>query len=238
MFQNGTNYMYMDGVPMLTQCEIPIGGSVTYNFTVRRIRITNTIPHLQYCPLTERANTTEQLNQTGSYWYHFHTRGQYPEGFRGALITQDPENPYLGQYDEERVIMLSDWYHDHFRNLLKSFIDYKNPRGAEPVPNAALINETSDFTMDVEAGKTYLLRFINIEAFASMYLWLEGHTMQIVEVDGVWTEPAEASMIYISAAQRYTMLVTMNDDTTANYPLVASMDTVSINCGDWPSSSL
>lgn len=32
MFQNGTGYM--DGVPMVTQCEIPIGGSVTYNFTV------------------------------------------------------------------------------------------------------------------------------------------------------------------------------------------------------------
>jgi iron transport multicopper oxidase len=33
MFQNGTSYM--DGPPMVNQCEIPIGGSVTYNFTVR-----------------------------------------------------------------------------------------------------------------------------------------------------------------------------------------------------------
>ncbi|KAF7520062.1 hypothetical protein G7054_g12891 [Neopestalotiopsis clavispora] len=196
MFQNGT--VYMDGVPMVTQCEIPIGGSVTYNFT---------------------------LNQSGSYWYHSHTRGQYPEGFRQALIIQDPENPYLGQYDEERIITVSDWYHDQFRDLLKGFINYKNPTGAEPVPDAALINDTSTFTMDVEPGKTYLVHFINVGAFASQYLWFEGHTMKIVEVDGVWTEPAEADMIYISAAQRYTVLITMRNDTTANYPFVASMDT-------------
>ncbi|ETS79286.1 hypothetical protein PFICI_09139 [Pestalotiopsis fici W106-1] len=196
MFQNGT--VYMDGAPMVTQCEIPIGGSVTYNFT---------------------------LNQSGSYWYHSHTRGQYPEGFRQALIIRDPENPYLGQYDEERIITVSDWYHDQFRDLLKGFIYYQNPTGAEPVPDAALINDTSTFTMDVEAGKTYLVHFINVGAFASQYLWFEGHTMKIVEVDGVWTEPAEADMIYISAAQRYTVLITMKNDTSANYPFVASMDT-------------
>lgn len=169
---------------------------------------------------------TLKLNQSGSYWYHSHTRGQYPEGFRQALVIQDPENPYLGQYDEERIITVSDWYHDQFRDLLKGFINYKNPTGAEPVPDAALINDTSTFTMDVEAGKTYLLHFINVGAFASQYLWFEGHTMKIVEVDGVWTEPAEADMIYISAAQRYTVLITMRNDTTANYPFVASMDTV------------
>ncbi|KAH8648647.1 iron transport multicopper oxidase FET3 [Xylariales sp. PMI_506] len=196
LFQNGTNYM--DGPPMVTQCEIPIGGSVTYNFT---------------------------LDQAGSYWYHSHTRGQYPEGFRQALIIQDPDNPYAGQYDEERVITLSDWYHDQFRELLKTFIYYTNPTGAEPVPNAALMNDTTDFTLDVEPGKTYLIHFINVGAFASQYLWIENHTMQIVEVDGVWTEPADADMIYISGAQRYTVLVTMKNDTTANYPIVASMDT-------------
>jgi iron transport multicopper oxidase len=32
LFQNGTTYM--DGPPMVNQCEIPIGGSITYNFTV------------------------------------------------------------------------------------------------------------------------------------------------------------------------------------------------------------
>lgn len=52
--------------------------------------------------------------------------------------------------------------------------------------------------------------------------------MQIVEVDGVWTEPANASMIYISSAQRYSVLVTTKNETNANYAMVGSMDTVSL----------
>lgn len=167
----------------------------------------------------------QQLNQTGSYWYHSHTRGQYPDGFRQALIIQDPDSPYEGQYDEERVITLSDWYHDIFGTLLPGFISYKNPTGAEPVPKAALINDTSDFTMDVEAGKTYMIHLANVGAFSSHYFWIQNHTMRIVEVDGIWTDSADAEMIYVATGQRYTVLVTMKNETSTNYPIMTSMDT-------------
>lgn len=97
------------------------------------------------------------MNQTGTYWYHSHTSAQYPEGIRQALVIQDPDSPYAGKYDEERIITLSDWYHDFFSKLMPEFISYKNPTGAEPVPKSALMNDTSNFTMAVEGGKTYLL---------------------------------------------------------------------------------
>lgn len=51
--------------------------------------------------------------------------------------------------------------------------------------------------------------------------------MRIVEVDGIYTEAAEAEMIYISAAQRVSFLLTTKKDTSKNFPIVASMDTVS-----------
>lgn len=100
-----------------------------------------------------------------------------------------------------------------------------NPTGAEPVPNSALMNDTQNLTTPVEPGKTYLIHLTNVGAFASQYFWIEGHTMRIVEVDGVWTEPADTDMIYIAVAQRYSVLVTMKDDTSQNYPMVGSMDT-------------
>lgn len=165
------------------------------------------------------------MDQAGSYWYHSHTKGQYPDGLRQALIIQDPDNPYAGDYDEERIITLSDWYHDFFSELLKGFISYKNPTGAEPVPKSALLNDTSNFTMPVEPGKTYMLHLINVGAFASHYFWIQDHTMKIVEVDGIWVDAAEAEMIYISTAQRYSVLVTMKNDTGTNYPMMGSMDT-------------
>ncbi|KID75830.1 Cupredoxin, partial [Metarhizium brunneum ARSEF 3297] len=196
LFQNGTNNM--DGPSGVTQCSIPPGSSFTYNFTV---------------------------NQPGTYWYHSHNDGQYPDGLRGPVIVHDPEFPYKKEVDEEIVLTLSDWYHDEISTLIPKFISKTNPTGAEPVPNAALMNDTQNVTISVQPGKTYMFRVVNIGAFAGQYLWFEGHKMRIVEVDGVYTKDAEAEMIYVSAAQRVSFLLTTKNDTSANFPIVASMDT-------------
>ncbi|KAK3717005.1 hypothetical protein LTR37_006060 [Vermiconidia calcicola] len=194
-FQNGTNSM--DGPVGVTQCDIPPGASMTYDFTV---------------------------DQPGTYWYHSHTKGQYPDGWRGQLVVHDPENPYRDQFDEEIAFTLSDWYHDELTGLIAGFVHYTNPTGAEPVPNSALMNDTQNLTVPVEPGKTYFFRLTNVGAFAGQYFWIEGHTMRIIEVDGVYHEPAEADMIYLTAAQRYGFLVTMRDDSAANFAMVGSMD--------------
>ncbi len=111
--------------------------------------------------------------------------------------------------------------------LLPAFNSKSNPTGAEPVPQAALFNETQNLKVAVQPGKTYLFRMINIGAFAGQYIWFEGHNMTIVEVDGVYHQLAVAEMIYLSAAQRCSFLLTTKNETTANYAFVASMDTVS-----------
>ena len=103
-------------------------------------------------------------------------------------------------------------------------MSYANPTGAEPVPNTALMNETQNLDIKVEPGKTYMFRIINMAAFAAQYLWFEGHTMRIVEVDGIYTEAAEADMIYLTAAQRYSVLITTKDDASSNFAIVGSMD--------------
>lgn len=140
----------------------------------------------------------------------------------------DSDNPHKDEYDEELVLTLSDWYHDQMPGLLKWFISYANPTGAEPVPDSALFNETQNLTVSVQPGKTYMFRIINMGAFAGQYLWFEDHTMRIVEVDGIYTEAAEADMIYLTAAQRYSVLITMKNDTSTNYAFVGSMDEVRI----------
>jgi len=200
IFMNGSTHM--DGPSQTTQCPIRPGGRFTYNFTVE---------------------------QPGTYWYHSHTHGQYPDGLRGPLIIHDPESPFKALYDEELILTVSDWYHDQMPGLLSFFISKVNPTGAEPVPNSALLNETQNLSINIQAGKTYLFRMINIGAFAGQYVWFEGHNMTILEVDGVYTHPTEASMIYLSAAQRCSFLITAKENTTTNFPIVASMDTVSIS---------
>jgi len=110
-------------------------------------------------------------------------------------------------------------------SLIASFINVENPTGAEPVPNAALMNDTHNFTVGVEAGKTYLFRLANVGAFAGQYFWIEGHELKVVEVDGVFTEGIATDLIYLSAAQRYSFLVTAKNGSETNFPMMASMDT-------------
>lgn len=131
LYQNGT--AHMDGPPGVTQCEIPHGDYIVYDFTV---------------------------DQIGTYWFHSHTRGQYPDGIRAPLIVHDPENPFGDDFDEEIVLSFSDWYHDLMRPLLESFVSVTNPTGAEPVPKSALINDSQNVTVAVQPGKTYLIRMV------------------------------------------------------------------------------
>ncbi|KAJ4358726.1 uncharacterized protein N0V89_003310 [Didymosphaeria variabile] len=195
LYQNGT--AHMDGPPGVTQCEIPPGDSFIYDFKV---------------------------DQPGTYWFHSHTRGQYPDGLRAPLIVDDPDNPFKDDFDEEIVLSFSDWYHDSMIPLLSSFISVTNPTGAEPVPNSALINDSQNVTVAVQAGKTYMIRMVNMAAFAGMYVWFQSCSMRVVEVDGIYTKPTEASMLYLTAGQRYSVLLTIDSDAATNIPFVASMD--------------
>lgn len=63
-------------------------------------------------------------------------------------------------------------------------------------------------------------------AFAGQYIWFEEHSISIIEVDGIYTESANAERIYLAAAQRYSFLLTAKNDTSSNFPFVSSMDTV------------
>lgn len=110
--------------------------------------------------------------------------------------------------------------------LIPKFLNKANPTGAEPVPQSALVNDTQNLTISIQPGKTYLFHLVNVGAFAGQYFWFEGHNMTIVEVDGIYTDPAEAEMLYISAAQRYSFLITTKNETTTNYAFMGSMDTV------------
>ncbi|EXJ87323.1 hypothetical protein A1O3_04282 [Capronia epimyces CBS 606.96] len=204
LYMNGTTHM--DGVGGVTQCPIPPGSSFQYDFNI---------------------------TQAGTYWYHSHVSSQYPDGLRGPLVIHDPESPYADLYDEELVLTLSDWYHASMSDLVKKFMSVTNPTGAEPGkftwfqytdPFSALMNDTQNLKISIKPGRTYFLRIINMAAFAAQYFWIEGHTFRIIEVDGIYHEPAEASMLYLTAGQRYGVLLTTLNETDSNYAIVGSMD--------------
>ncbi|KAJ5223687.1 Multicopper oxidase abr1 [Penicillium chermesinum] len=190
----------MDGASGVTQCPIPPGEHMQYHF---------------------------EVNQTGTYWYHSHNMGQYPDGFRGALIVHDPNPPF--QFDEEITITLSDWYHDQMPDLLAQYESAENEAafgGREPVPNSALINDSNNSKIKVLPNKTYLVHIICLSNWPGHTWVFDGHEMTVVEVDGVYTEPyaVGSKMLRLAPAQRTSVLIKAKPDTSKNFAIWDTMD--------------
>ena len=64
--------------------------------------------------------------------------------------------------------------------------------------------------VEVEFGKTYLLRIINSAVNDELFFAIAGHTMTVVEVDAVYTKPFNTSTILIAPGQTTNVLVRAN----------------------------
>lgn len=190
------NHIQMDGPEMVTQCPIQPGDTYLYNFTVP--------------------------DQAGTYWYHSHSGAQYTDGMRGSFVIHDPDAPF--KYDEELTIMVSDYYHKPYYTLMDEFLSRYNPTGAEPIPQNVLFNHTTNATLEFDVDKTYLIRLINGGTFVSQYLFIEDHEMILVEVDGVYVEPTKVDLLYLTAAQRVSILVKSKSSTSKNFAFMQLID--------------
>ena len=91
----------MDGVPGISFPGIPAGETFTYQFPVL---------------------------QSGTYWYHSHTRFQEQTGLYGAIVIE----PAAGEpihADRDHVVLLSDWTDEspeHIFTTLKQMSDFYN----------------------------------------------------------------------------------------------------------------
>ncbi len=197
IFQRNTTFE--DGPTFVSQCPIPPGAPFVYQFTA---------------------------TQVGTYWYHGHHGGQYIDGLRGPLIIKNPAAPY-GAVDQDVTITLADHYHQqapYLINYYQSVANTNNNGGTEPVPDSNLINGAQNVQFPMVPGKTNLFRIINMGAIAGQYIQFDGHTMTVVEVDGVYVQPYVVQQLFVAVAQRYAVIVKSLATNGQNYAIVATMD--------------
>jgi FtsP/CotA-like multicopper oxidase with cupredoxin domain len=215
IFQNGTNFM--DGTSGITQCPIAPKQKFRYEFTVK--------------------------GQSGTYYYHGHQAVQASDGLYGPLVIHSRDEKKLQKlsYATDRVVMLSDYYHDLSSGLLVSSLEPGSE--SSPIPNGALINglnrrdcsqlpnrmcdnsAASLPAFDLTANANHRLRFINAGAFAWFQVSVDEHQFAITEADGTDLNPAYATRMMISPAQRYSAIINTNQTSGDAFWLRAKMVT-------------
>ncbi|XP_057500662.1 L-ascorbate oxidase homolog [Actinidia eriantha] len=185
---------YQDGV-YGTTCPIPPGKNYTYTLQVK--------------------------DQIGSFFYFpslaFHKAAG---GFGGIRILSRPLIPVpFPEPARDYTVLIGDWYKtDH--NTLKAVLDGGHRLA---LPDGILINgrgpNGASFT--VEPGKTYRLRISNVGLENTLNFRIQGHNMQLVEVEGTHTLQTTLSSLDIHIGQSYSVLVTA-DQSPQDYYIAVS----------------
>ena len=71
----------------------------------------------------------------------------------------------------------------------------------------SFLSFSDTFAMEVEQGKTYLLRIINAALNDELFFAIAGHNLTVVEVDAVYTKPFTTQAILIAPGQTTNVLV-------------------------------
>ncbi|KAI3720813.1 hypothetical protein L2E82_31807 [Cichorium intybus] len=197
---------WQDGV-LGTNCPIPSNWNWTYRFQVK--------------------------DQIGSYYYAPSTNFQRAAGGFGGFVITNRKTIQLpfNIPDGDIIITIGDWYTRN-HSVLRATIDAGKNLG---LPDGVLINGNGPFkynstipdginftTISVDQGKTYRIRVINVGVSTCLNFRIQSHNLLLAETEGHYTSQQNYTSFDIHVGQSYSFLVTMDQNASSDYYIVAS----------------
>jgi iron transport multicopper oxidase len=179
------NYTYNDGIPMVSQCVIPPGKTMTYVFTAK---------------------------PAGTSWWHGHYDNQYGDGLIGPMIIKRPVVELYAPFDAEWLWTINDWYLVSASQMRQQYyIPHWPGKGSlSPVPDYIMVNgvfSDLNYTVHPDWNKV-LVRVICASTSSSFVISVDNMILQIVAVDGVDISPAlNVREFPINVAQRVDFIL-------------------------------
>ncbi|CAO2204118.1 unnamed protein product [Urochloa humidicola] len=180
---------WADGPAYVTQCPIRPGGSYAYALDV--------------------------TGQRGTLWWHAHVAWLRATVHGAVVVLPAPGVPYpFPKPDAEAEIVLGEWWHadveavERQGRLLGVAPNASDAHTINGMPGPLFpCSEKHTYALQVQWGKTYLLRIINAAVNDELFFSIAGHTMTVVEVDATYTKPLRASTIHLSPGQTTNVLL-------------------------------
>ncbi|KAG0453870.1 hypothetical protein HPP92_025174 [Vanilla planifolia] len=134
--------------------------------------------------------------------------------------------------DGDITLFVGDWFTMDHKDLRKELDQGK----ALGVPNGVLINGKGPYrynktlvpagidyeTINVHPGKTYRIRVHNVGMFTCLNFRIQSHNLLLSETEGSYTVQQNYTNLDIFVGQSYSFLITMDQNASSDYYVVAS----------------
>ncbi|XP_048447432.1 monocopper oxidase-like protein SKU5 [Pyrus x bretschneideri] len=189
------------------------------------------------CPILPKWNWTYNFqvkDQVGSFFYFPSLNMQRASGgFGGFIINNRAVIPIpFANPDGDITILIGDWYtknHTALRKMLDEGKDLGMPdgvliNGKGPYQyNTTLVPDGIEYeTLEVHPGKTYRLRIHNVGISTTLNFRIQNHNLLLAESEGSYTVQQNYTSLDIHVGQSYSFLVTMDQNASSDYYIVAS----------------
>lgn len=198
---------WQDGVSG-TNCPIPAGWNWTYQFQVK--------------------------DQIGSFYYFPSVSFQRSVGGYGGIVVnnRDVIAVPFNTPDGDITLLIGDWHiksHKVLRKQIETGVGLGDPDGIlfdglgpYRYDNALVPSGIAYQIINVEPGKTYRLRVHNVGISTSLNFRIQNHNLLLVETEGSYTVQQNYTNMDIHVGQSYSFLVTMDQNPSSDYYIVAS----------------
>ncbi|GAB2212354.1 hypothetical protein Drorol1_Dr00020314 [Drosera rotundifolia] len=189
------------------------------------------------CPIPPKWNWTYEFqvkDQIGSFFYFPSINFQRASGGFGAFVINNrPIIPIpFAQPDGDIILLIGDWYTQNHRALRRTL----NGGSGLGMPDGVLINGKGPYryndtlvpdgidyeTINVDPGKTYRLRVHNVGISTSLNFRIQNHNLLLAETEGSYTVQQNYTSLDIHVGQSYSFLVSMDQNASSDYYIVAS----------------
>ncbi|KAE8790754.1 laccase-20-like [Hordeum vulgare] len=182
---------WADGAGMITQCPIQPNTTFTYRFEVS--------------------------GQEGTLWWHSHVSALRATLHGIIVIRPRSGSSYpFPKPDVEVPVIIGEWWQ---RDLVKVDNNFSIGGSFDDNPAAAAINgklgdlyncsgvAEDNFVLDVEPGKTYMLRLVNAALFSEYYFKVAGHKLTVVGADANYVRPFTTDVVAVAAGETIDVLM-------------------------------
>ena len=195
-----------DGVPEITQAEVPPGGNYVYKV---------------------------HFPDAGVYWYHPHVREdiEQPMGLFGNMLVDSPDRNYYSPVNQEQALMFDDLLVN-----ADSLIPFgkESPDFAlmGRVGNVLLVNGETRYALNVHAGDVVRFYLTNVANSRTYNISFGGAQMKVVASDqSRFEHEAWVPSVILAPAERY--VVEVRFDHPGSYALVNAVQAINHYKGEF-----